>query len=166
MANMASLFLVEWLAKNKSTENLHKVGSSWNWDQGTDILRWIIEQPECDRSTVKLIFLLCPGEDLLRFPSRDKVANHQLDAFDLANRIADLWNSGFYKHAEVKFDPAEEGMQIYRKQEKKYAEQGLPWNLAPDFDKPEGHRVLSYEDFSEGYHKELVDLLRQKRIPF
>lgn len=160
----ASLFLIDWLSRNKTADNLQRVGYTWNWDYGTAVLRWIIEQPQCDRATAKRIFLLCPAEDLLRFPNAEAVTSLQRDEFALANRIATLWNAGFYTSAEFFFDPATEGMDAYRQNEQKYRAQGLPWHLPPDFDLPEGKRDVDFGSFSEGFSQELGDALKDKGI--
>ena len=36
----------------------HQVARSWNWDNGTYRLRWIVEQPSADLATALLIFWL------------------------------------------------------------------------------------------------------------
>jgi hypothetical protein len=160
----ASLFLIEWLSHNRTTENLHRVAYTWNWDYGAPVLRWIAEQPECSRSTVKRIFLLCPAEDFLKFPTGDKVLAMHRPFFNLAARISDLWNSGFYSAPGCYFDPATEGMTVYRKQEAKYYDQGLPWGLARDFDRPEGEGKADLGTFSEGFNDELTAMLKARGI--
>ena len=48
--------VIEWL-KGKSADDWHAIATSWNYDYGSEVLAWILEQEECDRGTAAHVFL-------------------------------------------------------------------------------------------------------------
>lgn len=53
----------DWLVAG-GPDRWHDAADRWNWDQGVEPLRWIVNQPACDAATALNIFYLGePGDD-------------------------------------------------------------------------------------------------------
>jgi len=56
-----------------SPEEWHQVACNWNWDDGADELRWIIQQPTCDRGTALLVYWHGGPRYYAQYATRDEV---------------------------------------------------------------------------------------------
>ena len=78
---------------------------NWNWDNGTEILRWIISQPNCDKGTSLLIYWYSTPRYFAQYLDRKEVAEYELDRYDFTKEIENKYISGFYKYENLSFDP-------------------------------------------------------------
>jgi hypothetical protein len=49
--------IIDWLAQ-QDPDTWHKVAQGWNFDNGDDVLTWILDQDRCDRGTAAHVFLV------------------------------------------------------------------------------------------------------------
>jgi hypothetical protein len=81
--------------KLKASEEMHQFAWHWNWDNGSEAMRWIIRQPQCDLGTALLIYSRAGGKDAL------------------IGEIEQKAQAGFYQSQNIRFDPnTDDGSQI------------------------------------------------------
>lgn len=107
-----SKMLMAWL-KEASPDQWHQVASDWNWGSGEDALRWIIEQPKCDKATALLIFWRGePSYYWTEATNRDglKAAGALGDGgvYDMLVAIVARWKAGRFTRAELSYDPSQD----------------------------------------------------------
>jgi hypothetical protein len=91
-------------------ELLEGIARGWNWDGGIDGLVKVIRHKRCDLGTAMRIYWLAgPGYYLTKpLPKKLKDLDEELgpwDTFDLIVEIERRVEAGYYKKAEIDFDP-------------------------------------------------------------
>jgi hypothetical protein len=86
-----------------STEQYY-LADIYNWDDGTEILNWIIDSEKCDKGTAALIFWRAEPDFYINRTSQT-IANYERDVFDLLKKIVSKFNSDSFKRGRLKFDP-------------------------------------------------------------
>lgn len=89
-----------FLAQTTDARELHAFAYLWNWDNGVEPLRAVIEHPCCDLGTAMMVFWLGEPEDaLLGDLETDK------DELQLLRAIDARMNAGGYATANIAFEP-------------------------------------------------------------
>ena len=88
---------------NKITEpiELDFIAKSHNYDEGNDILLNIINNPNCDLSTVKMIFFRADKDGYL-------AQNEESDDFVLISKILENCKNNYYKNERFYYNPEED----------------------------------------------------------
>jgi hypothetical protein len=55
IVEMANRKIIEF-AKNQESEVWHQMVMGWNWDNNTDFLDWLIDNPKTDKATILMIY--------------------------------------------------------------------------------------------------------------
>ena len=97
---------IEELKKLTSPLELHVVAANWNWDDGCELLTWIIRNPICDKGTALLIYWHAGPGWQYQFLNRDEVPKYARANYDLIKEIETRYISGFYTEASIAFDPS------------------------------------------------------------
>lgn len=102
-----------WLA-DAGPDEWHQVADQWNWDQGSDPLRWIAEQPDCDAATALVIFWRASPDYFWSGPSTKEewVASGEYfnaDDYDMIRAILERFRGVGYSRQELAYDPLEDG---------------------------------------------------------
>ncbi|WP_114521111.1 DUF4274 domain-containing protein [Altererythrobacter sp. ZODW24] len=87
-----------WL-KEKSPKFYHIVAGRWNWDEGIEVLDWIISQKDCDSGTAQMVFWM--GEPYFYSEdSRKEDGSFGVNekAYQFLLKIVRLWNDGHYSN--------------------------------------------------------------------
>ena len=96
--------LRRWLP-GQDPRTWHQVALTWNWDNGTELLDWILDQPQCDRGTAIAIYLAGePDFYADEFASLDEIraANHfGLEVAQFLARICERWAEGRFPDYEL-----------------------------------------------------------------
>ncbi|SFK82544.1 DUF4274 domain-containing protein [Falsiroseomonas stagni] len=96
-----------WLLSGASgPADWHRFALDANWDVAQPMLRWIIQQPDCDRATALYIFWRGgPCTWLPYGADRRAVWSCEIDAedYDLLADIRERWAAGFYRRSEFRF---------------------------------------------------------------
>lgn len=87
------------------------LASIYNWDDGTEILNWIVDSEQCDKGTASLIFWRAEPAFYIHRTSHS-IATNEKDVFELLQKIISKFNSGSFKHGRLKFDPKEKSKDI------------------------------------------------------
>lgn len=94
-------WVIDWLSRQGPAE-WHGLATAWDWEDGVEPLRWIIEQDACDRATALAIFWESDPEYFL---SEDGI---ETPIGEMDEEIAARWKAGQYKTHLFSYDPAEQ----------------------------------------------------------
>lgn len=86
---------------------LFYIAHNHNWDDGTELLSWIISSPICDEGVAKLIFWRTQPFDYMEF-SLNTVEEWAKDVLELILNIIENFNSEFYKNKTIYYNPIED----------------------------------------------------------
>ncbi len=78
------------LEKLKSAEELHFLAKIYNWDFDLNVLRKIIQSPNCDKATALMIFWRACPEDILEF-SNEEEAGYESESYNLIQEIIEKY---------------------------------------------------------------------------
>jgi hypothetical protein len=109
----------------------------YNWDDGVEVMRWIIESPKCDKGTALSIFW--KAEPYYYFEkSESEIEDYEKDCFLLLRRIVEKFNNKEFKKSNLKFDPTERENRI------DWTKQNSEWNIPEEMKKPtKGFFIIS-----------------------
>lgn len=143
----------------------HQSAQSWNWDNGTYRLKWIVEQPTCDLGTALLIFW---GSDPFwnlrqlnpyRDPRERSSAAVDAESINIQIRILNRWLFDDFATSDIAFDgyPIRDDMKMNilpivpievleemasprpgKKIERGQFDEGIPWDIVEAFNKANG----------------------------
>jgi hypothetical protein len=98
--------LIEWLEK-QSPDVWHIIAQRINWDFGTNVLRWIVGHPQCDRATAQRLFLENDGgwdlDSAADVNTSYQLQQKTVDSNDrgIYGTIVERWNAGGYVRSEI-----------------------------------------------------------------
>ena len=127
------LFL-EWLKENGPDE-WHRWAISWNWDHGTELAEWIVDQPNCDRGTALSLYYMIQPDYYTRYASVEAAVADGVghgESIDLVMRICEKWRKGAYQ--TYAYRPCE-GVMEYLTQGKEAMQAlaaAVPWDVPDD----------------------------------
>ncbi len=81
---------------------LHYIADKYNWDDGPEVLAWIINNPICDIGTAKLIFWRAQPDDYTSYSSEEESSD---GVYTLLQNIITNFEKGFYKNEKILYDP-------------------------------------------------------------
>jgi GNAT superfamily N-acetyltransferase len=104
-----SAMLMSWL-QEATPDQWHQVADGWNWGSGCDILRWIVEQPDCDKGTALLIFWRGEpsyywGEATDRDGLVAERGEYGLDVYDMLVALLARWRANGFTRAAIAYNP-------------------------------------------------------------
>ena len=76
--------------KLNSTDQYY-LAENYNWDDGVEVLKWIIESEKCDKGTASLIFWTSEP-DFYFEKSVNEISDYEKDTFLLLKRIVEKFN--------------------------------------------------------------------------
>lgn len=105
----------------------HYITSIYNWDDGTEVLSWIINSSLCDSATAKMIFWRSQPSYYTRFSTKEE-ASFDGDVFELITKIIDNFRTGFYTNQNIAYDPTDDPSA----EETDYKDPKAKWDI-PEF---------------------------------
>ena len=99
--------IMEFL-KNASLKERHNLVLGWNWDSGTDVLKWIANDPGTDKATALMLYWKSTPRYAKQYADRDEAIKNWawgIDNFDIVEEVEKLFVSDFYKNHQFAFDP-------------------------------------------------------------
>ncbi|MEM7297691.1 MAG: DUF4274 domain-containing protein [Bacteroidota bacterium] len=100
---------------------LHFIADLYNWDDGTEVLEWIVDSDLCDEGTAKLIFWRAEPQDFTSCESVVDVGFMGEDVYKLLRKIIRNFEDGIYKKATIAYDPAMDVDLNYKNPKEKWA---------------------------------------------
>lgn len=100
--------LTSWL-KDKDPDVWFVITDYINWDNRRSVIKWIVQQPQCDKANAAKIFWAAdPGFIAQKMASGEGVAAWALDDWAPGEIVLKNWRRGFYQRAELAW-PDESG---------------------------------------------------------
>lgn len=99
----------------------------YNWDDGTEVLNWIINSNKCDKGTASLIFWRSAPDFYL--DGDNKITDYEEETYDLLKLIIEKFKNNKFKSAKIKYNP-ENDFDI-----ENYSENIKKWNLPSEMTK-------------------------------
>ncbi len=94
------------IGKIGSPQELHELILHYNWDDGLDIPRVIINNENCDKGTVLMIYWLTGPGYLYQYVNRNEIErDYEVSQFDLLEEIERKYLAGFYTNSTILFNP-------------------------------------------------------------
>ena len=87
----------------------HLIAGNYNWDDGAEVLTWIIESPLCDKGTALMIFWRAQPDFYTQFLSVEE-ADYEAEVYQLVRAIMSKWEAGFYQTSHIAYDPTADPM--------------------------------------------------------
>lgn len=103
--------IIEFL-KNSDLKDRHRLVLGWNWDSGTNVLKWIANDPDTDKATALMLYWKSAPRYTKQYADRGEALKHDtlaIDSFDLVEEIEKLFLSGLHKNHRFAFDPTNDG---------------------------------------------------------
>ena len=139
-----------------SAASMHFLADIYNWDDGEEVLDWIISNPKCDKGTALLIFWRAQPDDYTCYEN-EKEADYNSGVFLMLKKIIKNFETDFYKKEAIFCDPKNEVYDI------NYKDKNAKWNI-PDFMKQptKGGKVYYLTSLTELYQKWMKEYKRKR----
>jgi hypothetical protein len=126
-----SLFL-DWLAENGPDE-WHRWATNANWDYGTDLMRWVIDQESCDKGTALSVYYAAQPDYWAQYDTVEAArADVSGETVELMVAICEHWAAGRYRTYDFQPDVvALEYLQQGPEAMRALADE-LPWSVPDD----------------------------------
>ena len=112
--------------KTLNSTELHFLAEIYNWDDGIELLNWIIESEKCDKGTASMIFWRSVPDYYLEKNEND-IQDYEKDIFNLINKVIQKFKSNNFNKSSIKYDPNEDfDFESYKNELTKW---NLPSNL-------------------------------------
>ncbi len=129
---------IKLFEKLNSTDQYY-LAENYNWDDGIEVLRWIIESKKCDKGTASLIFWTSEPDYYFE-KSENEISHYEIDTFLLLKRIVEKFNNKEFKKSNLKYNP------IDREKRIDWTKQNSEWNIPEELKKPiKGFSIISIE---------------------
>jgi hypothetical protein len=80
------------------------IARNYNWDDGAEVLSWIINNPLCDKATAAMIFWHSQPDCYTCFNNAEE-ADWDAEVYSLLRNIISNWEHGFYTTELISYDP-------------------------------------------------------------
>ncbi|MGO4291732.1 DUF4274 domain-containing protein [Chitinophaga sp. RAB17] len=87
-------------------QELHYLAEQHNWDDGVDVLQWVVESEQCSEATALMLFWLAQPREFIKYKLTFTFGNiHENQVFQLIKTILENFTKGVYKKTDIHFDP-------------------------------------------------------------
>ncbi|WP_083320936.1 DUF4274 domain-containing protein [Hymenobacter glacialis] len=122
--------------KLNSTDQYY-LAQHYNWDDGVEILKWIVESQKCDKGTASLIFWTSEPDYYLE-QSVDEISEDEKEVFLLLRRIVEKYNNKEFTKSNLKYDPTNRVNKI------DWSRVNFEWSIPEEIRKPtKGFSIIS-----------------------
>jgi len=146
--------VIKYLEKSEPPD-WHQVAWNWNWDNRIEPLRWIIENPKCDKGTALLIYWYGNPGWYTKYDNKDQVSVYEMDNYLLVKDIEEKYLSGYYKNENIYFDPKDDEGDDWTRDIQEEALTKIPSEMT----KPVNGEKLEKIGLIEGLPQEITDKL-------
>jgi len=94
--------------KTLSSAEQYHLAKIYNWDDGTQVLKWIVESSNCDKGTATRIFWMAEPDYYFDFTD-ETIDEFEKDVYDLLKIIIERFKKDNFKSSKFGFIPAKEG---------------------------------------------------------
>lgn len=93
--------------KTLNSTELHYLADIYNWDDGVEILSWIINSDKCDKGTALMIFWRAVPDYYLE-KNEDELEIYEKEVYQLLNIIVEDFKSNKFRRSILKYNPADD----------------------------------------------------------
>ena len=86
---------------------LHYLADGYNWDDGPELLEWIVSSPLCDQGTAALIFWRAQPDDYTEYASDEEMSCPD-GVVSLLQHIIANWERGLYTQRNISYNRNED----------------------------------------------------------
>lgn len=139
-----------------NSASMHFLAENYNWDDGEEVMDWIISNPKCDKGTALIIFWKSEPDYYTQYKNAEEAEYNSL-AFLMVRKIIENFETGFYKNESIAYNPKEEVYDL------DYKYENAKWEI-PDFMKQptKGGRVFYLPSLKEIYQRWLKEYKRKR----
>jgi len=94
------------LFKKLNSTDLYYFAQNYNWDDGIEVLNWIIDSPKCDKGCASLIFWTSEPDFYFKY-TEDTIPHYEKNVFLLLKKITYKFGNNEFIRSNLKYDPAE-----------------------------------------------------------
>ncbi len=94
-----------------SSEEQYFLVSIYNWDDGIEVLDWVVESDKCDLGTAIQIFWLAEPDYYFEF-SETTIDEYEKGVWELLQKILRKVRGGEFENKKFEFIPVEEGYHV------------------------------------------------------
>lgn len=87
----------------KTSEELHRVVENYNWDEGLQVMHWVLESPLCDKGTALLMFWRADPVYETQFSEDPK--DWRSAGYQLVQKILEMWQNNQFSEGLISYDP-------------------------------------------------------------
>jgi len=87
----------------------HIIAGNYNWDDGAEVLTWIVNSSLCDAGTALMIFWRAQPDFYTQFLTAEE-ADYEAEVYILVRTILDNWEAGFYQTSFISYNPKADPM--------------------------------------------------------
>ncbi|WBV61277.1 DUF4274 domain-containing protein [Chryseobacterium camelliae] len=93
--------------KTLSSAELHYLTDIYNWDDGAEVLFWVVNSNKCDKATALMIFWrACPDYYLEK--AENELEVYELEVNQLLKTIIESFKSNKFKRSVFSYNPQED----------------------------------------------------------
>src|SRR5258708_36718437 len=86
-------------------QHLHHLADEWNWDNGLNMFRLIIDSQQCAIGTTLLIYWRGSPHYFRKYTHRNEIEYYNLENYDLLVEIEKRMEAGLFQHHGIAYDP-------------------------------------------------------------
>ena len=83
---------------------LHLIVGNYNWDDGAEVLTWVVQSPLCEQATAAMVFWHAQPSYYTQFDNEEE-ASWAAEVYTLLRTILANWEAGRYHTGLVAYDP-------------------------------------------------------------
>ena len=83
---------------------LHLIAGNYNWDDGAEVLSWIVDSLICDKATAVMIFWHAQPSFFTQFKNKEE-AEWEAEVYTLVHKIMENLEKGLYKTNLISYNP-------------------------------------------------------------
>jgi len=140
-------------------EELHQLATNYNWDDGAQVMEWVIDSPLCDKGTALLIYWQLDVGYYQKYSNQDEankirrgevLVNHN---YKLLRSIQEKYLMDHFLLEKIRFDPCNYRGSDLIEERGPDEEDPIKWQI-PDVMKEatEGEDFPDYWEMYYGYH--------------
>ena len=122
-----------------TSAQLHYLADIYNWDDGVEVLNWVVDSPLCDLGTAVMIFWRAEPSYYTKY-SNAAEAEHDAEVLELLLKIVDNFKNKKYSKSKIKYDPIADQRDVNE------IETNAKWTIPIEFKKAtRGGRIITKE---------------------
>ena len=100
------IYSLEELQQLESSTELHEFMLHYNWDDGVEVPRVVINNKNCDSGTALMVYWFAGPGNFYQYETPNEASrNYEIALYDLIQEIEQKYLGGFYQSNRILFNP-------------------------------------------------------------